>query len=107
MKNESKSRYLGPNLEYFRKRKGYTQAGLAERVNISPGFLSSVERGEREVSIHVLRRLTEELGVTYDQLMYPRDISTACKGVYKALSQCPEGVAEVVERFLTDMRGFM
>lgn len=45
MNNVDKNRYiqLGLKIAYYRKLNGLTQEDLAEKVDISPGYLSQVE----------------------------------------------------------------
>ena len=42
---------------------------MAEKINISPAFVSRIERGEKGVSVKVLDALVEEFQVSYDALM--------------------------------------
>ena len=42
---------LGDRLRNLRKKRGWTQTEMAERVGIDRSFLADVERGKRNVSI--------------------------------------------------------
>lgn len=38
---------IGLKIAYYRKKKGYTQAELAERIGMSAAYLGQIERGNR------------------------------------------------------------
>ena len=42
---------LGDRIRTLRKKRGWTQAEMAEKVGIDRSFLADVERGKRNVSI--------------------------------------------------------
>ena len=55
---------LGPKLQRLRARTGLAMAEAAHRAGISPGFLSSVERGQANASVATLQRLATTYGTT-------------------------------------------
>ena len=59
---------LGQRISRLRKRLGWTQAVLAEKVGVDRSFLADVERGKRNISILNLALISEGLGVTLAQL---------------------------------------
>ena len=54
---------IGSRIKELRQLKGYTQAELAELVDLSTNYVGYLERGERTVSLQVLERLAHTLGV--------------------------------------------
>ena len=38
---------IGLKIAYYRKKRGYTQAELAERIGMSVAYLGQIERGNR------------------------------------------------------------
>ena len=60
MKKDPRAVLVGRNIQRLRKNAGMTQAQLAEKINISPAFVSRIERGEKGVSVKVLDALVEE-----------------------------------------------
>jgi len=46
-----------------------TQVEFAERIGVSQGYLSSSERGEREIGPEVLLRISHECGKSIDWLL--------------------------------------
>ncbi len=55
---------VGIKISEYRKIKGITQAGLAEKTGLSNDFISRVERGERSPSIKTLDNITNALDVS-------------------------------------------
>ncbi|WP_199624091.1 helix-turn-helix domain-containing protein [Paenibacillus alkalitolerans] len=52
----------------FRKLKGYTQSGLAEKIGVSVAVLGAVERGTRKPDAKLLRNIAEALGIDKDEI---------------------------------------
>ena len=57
------------NLIALRKAKGYTQAGLAEKINYSDKSISKWERGDVLPDIVTLKMVADFFGVTVDELI--------------------------------------
>ena len=55
--NEFKSKTLGNNIRYMRRKTNYTQEKFSEKVGVTPQFLSSVERGNAGISIETAIKL--------------------------------------------------
>ena len=60
---------IGNNIAAFRKEKGWTQAGLAMRINYSDKAVSKWERGESVPDALTLMLLAEQFGVTVNDLL--------------------------------------
>jgi transcriptional regulator with XRE-family HTH domain len=59
---------LGDRIRKLRKKRGWTQVEMAERVGIDRSFLADVERGKRNVSILNLDLMAKGLKVSLAQL---------------------------------------
>jgi len=59
---------VGQRLRYLRRVRGYTQERLAERIDISPKYLSSIERGAENPTLDLLGRLAQGLQVELYEL---------------------------------------
>jgi transcriptional regulator with XRE-family HTH domain len=62
---------LGANLRHYRNFRGLTQAKLAEKLNISPNFVSDLENGKRWLSSDTLVNLSDILGIAAHELLKP------------------------------------
>lgn len=51
------------NIKYFRKLKGLTQEMLAEKVEVSPVYISCLERGAKVPSLDLLGKIADALKV--------------------------------------------
>jgi transcriptional regulator with XRE-family HTH domain len=60
---------LGDRIRRLRKKRGWTQAEMAERVGIDRSFLADVERGKRNISILNLEIIADGLKVSLSQLL--------------------------------------
>lgn len=61
---------IGKQVKYARERAGLSQERFAERIDVSPQYVSDLERGVVGVSIPTLKRLCTVLGVTSDQILF-------------------------------------
>jgi len=60
---------FGERLRQFRHDKLLTVEQVAENAGLHPNYLSSVERGERNVSLYNIWRIASGLGLTAADLM--------------------------------------
>ena len=66
---------IGAIIKDFRKRNGYTQEQLAELIEITPGFLSQVERDETYPNIEKLNRIIHILNIDANYIFYNQKTS--------------------------------
>ncbi len=59
---------VGPRLRELRQQRGVTVRALAKASDLSPGFLSQVERGLSSIALTTLRRVADALGVSMTEL---------------------------------------
>ena len=59
---------VGPRIRELRRAQGLTVAELATRAELTPGFISQLERNLTSVSLASLARICEVLGVTIGHL---------------------------------------
>lgn len=58
-------------LSFWRKRRGLTQAALANEVGISQAYLAQIERGKRVGDIQLYRRLASALRLEIEDIAPP------------------------------------
>ena len=61
---------LNESLKVLRAYLGMTQAELATKLGLSQSYLSELERGDKEVSIDVLRKYSKELDIPMSSLLF-------------------------------------
>jgi len=67
---------FGKNVKYYRFQKNYTQAQLAEKINISPTYLSELERGMHSLDFDKIGLLSKSLKIEPFQLfLQAKDIN--------------------------------
>jgi transcriptional regulator with XRE-family HTH domain len=60
---------FGERLREIRTRKGLSQEGLAAAAGLHRTYISSVERGERNVTLTTIEKLAAALGVSMTDLI--------------------------------------
>jgi ribosome-binding protein aMBF1 (putative translation factor) len=62
-------RHFGKQIRDRREKRGLTQTELAKQASISRGYLSQIEAGQRQVSLHVALKLATLLQFSIDELL--------------------------------------
>ena len=92
---------FGRRLQEIRTDAGLTQSGLARALNTSQSAISQMERGEREPSFRMLRRLGRALGVSPGHLL-GRDVdelSPAEQVHFRQYRSLPDEAKEEIRNF--------
>src|SRR5919198_265256 len=55
--------FVGTRVRQLRSERGFTQAALAQMLEISPSYLNQIEHDVRPLTVAVLLRITEVFGV--------------------------------------------
>jgi predicted transcriptional regulator/transcriptional regulator with XRE-family HTH domain len=55
--------FVGPRVRQLRSERGFSQAALAQMLDISPSYLNQIEHDVRPLTVAVLLRITEVFGV--------------------------------------------
>ena len=63
-------RNLGLRIRQKRINMDWTQADLAKRIGVTGSFIGHIERAEKVPSLETVARLSAELGVTIDWLVF-------------------------------------
>lgn len=93
-----KKTFMGVRLRVLREDRGLTQSGLARMLDISPSYLNQIERNQRPLTVPVLLRLNEVLGLDV-QLFAEGDEARLVTELRAALADQgdPPGTAELRE----------
>lgn len=79
---------IGERVKQAREEAKLTQELFAERIEVSPQFVSDLERGVVGVSLTTLKRICIVLGVSSDQIIFGQSaenridvVSARCRGL--------------------------
>jgi transcriptional regulator with XRE-family HTH domain len=81
---------FGSNLKYYRKQRHLSQEQLAEKVDITPKHLSTIETGTTFVSAELLEKLTEHLTVSAAALFYTVEEKSTDDSILNTIDQIIE-----------------
>lgn len=76
---------VGRRIKEYREKSGLTQEALAEMVSLSPGYLSSVERGVGFPSVETLVAILNCIGASADEIFIDV-VDNACNAKASLLS---------------------
>ena len=66
---------LGELIKFWRQKRNLTQEMLAEKVELTPGFISLIETGKKRASLETLIRVCKELEITLNDLLVVNQIT--------------------------------
>ena len=93
---------LGARIREARLNKGLSQEKLSSLINVSPRYLSNIERATSTVALKTLIAIAKELDTTVDSLLYdstPLLVSKYDSEAKEILSDC----TDEERRFLLDL----
>ncbi|MDR2942331.1 MAG: helix-turn-helix domain-containing protein [Treponema sp.] len=91
---------LGKNIKFFRFRRQYSQADLAERADISITFLSNIERGLKFPKPDILSQIAKGLEVKVCELFEAEPVPKDNKELITHLS---EDISRKVNQTITEV----
>ena len=68
-KDQQEAMFLAERVKDLRIANGLTQAEVAEKLNVTPGFISNVEKGRSAMSLRLLIYYAQLTGSTLDMLV--------------------------------------
>lgn len=98
--NDNLNNQIGSRVRAQREYLGITREGLCDFVNISPQFLSEVERGVKGVSAETLYKLCEGLGVSADYILMGKEKAADTTAIVATLSTIDEKYIPYAEDML-------
>jgi len=97
---ESLNKQIGARVRAQRDYLGITREGLCNYVNISPQFLSEIERGVKGVSAETLYKLCEGLGVSADFVLMGKQSVADVSMISRTLATLDEKYIPLAEEML-------
>ena len=86
---------IGDTLRRQRTRRGMTLREVSAKARVSLGYISEVERGQKEPSSELLAALCDALGVSLSRLL--REVSVQLELIEQLESIVPDDVSKVRE----------
>ena len=90
---------IGEQVRQARERAKLTQEQLSEKIDVSPQYISDLERGVVGISIATLRRLCAVAGTTSDQILF----GAAKQDRIEVLANVCDGLTEKQFEILTEI----
>jgi transcriptional regulator with XRE-family HTH domain len=100
---------LGQRIRDFRKERGIRLTDLAGRLDISPSFLSAVERNIRNPSVSMLKKISEELNISVAYLVGDTDDAVTgekLRLIRESRGLSAEDLAEISDLPMVTLRKF-
>lgn len=95
---------IGERIKEARESSGRTQEQLAEAIEVSPQYISDLERGVVGISIPTLKRLCTSLAVSSDQILFDRKTEQYAAAIGEKCRSLSDSqfrmVLEIIDRFL-------
>lgn len=97
---------VGRRIRKLREEKGWTRSNLAEHLDVSDRYSSSIELGQKGMSVKTLLRLAEILEVTTDYILTGVDMQKGRSNVFDTvmdlLDRCPPEKLPYLEIIVSD-----
>ena len=81
---------IGKKISAWRKERGFTQAQLAEKSNISRSYLAGVETGRYNPSIDTLKNIAKSLNINISFLLEDTKLGTMTASIYIDDPECED-----------------
>jgi len=97
---------LGEKIRTLRKQRGWTIADLAEKVGLSAGMISHIERGEKEGSLDTISRIASAFSISPGLLMDPTldlDRLSDVSEILEACGRLSEAQLDFVLKMVTSL----
>lgn len=96
---------IGEQIRQARERSKLTQEQFAERIEVSPQYISDLERGVVGISISTLRRSCTALGVSSDQILFGISTENRNDSIAKRCQNLTNEyfaiLLDIIDRFVT------
>ena len=91
---------MGERIQQARQTAGLTQEQLAEAIDVTPQYLSDLERGAVGTSIPTLKSLCDTLLVSSDFILFGRSDPNDISLILERIRYLPEEQILLVEKYL-------
>lgn len=95
---------IGEQVKYAREQAKITQEQLAERIEVSPQYISDLERGVVGISISTLKKLCSVLHISSDQILFAKqpenDISIIAEKCKHLSEKQFDLLSDIIDKFI-------
>lgn len=108
---ESITREIGQRIRYYRRQRGLTQETLAEKAELHHTYIGQVERGEKNITLVSLEKITGALDITFANLFEHIEDAKAVESIpakcYQLVSSKSEPQQSCLYHILQDVEALM
>lgn len=101
---KKQNKEIGLRVKQAREAAGFTQERLAEMIDVSPQYISGVERGVVGLSVPILTHLSRLLLISCDYILLGEGEQSDATGVVTRLSRLPaehvRNAEEILKRYI-------
>ena len=87
-----KKTFMGLKLRRLRAERGLSQTALAHTLGISPSYLNQIEQNQRPLTVSVLLKISQTLGVDVQQFSED-DEARLVAALREALADAPDAIS--------------
>lgn len=95
---------IGKRIRNQREYLGYTREELAERLDVTPKFCSDIELGLKGMSVQTLCKISIELGLSTDYILFGFGKEADTSPAILMLQQCPKDklcyIEEIIKSYM-------
>jgi transcriptional regulator with XRE-family HTH domain len=98
---------IGARVRKARMSKHLSQAQLAEQLNLTPPYISHIETGKQVMSVRVLAKLSDVLGVSADWILRNNTtdaLAITHDEISELLSDCTPTERSAILRMITELK---
>lgn len=93
---------IGERIKQAREKKRYTQEWLAEQIEVSPQYVSDLERGVVGASLATFRCICLSLGVSSDTLLFGRQEENDLSHIDGCCRRLPKKQFRLLEEIISN-----
>ena len=95
---------IGEHVKKARERAGITQEQLAEKTDVSPQYISDLERGVVGISVEKLKNLCVVLGVSSDEILFGNIQAKSSAAFFEKISILSESqvliLSDIINKYI-------
>ena len=96
---------LGKRVRYLRTKLGWSQEKLGEKASLHPTYVGGIERGERNVSLDNLTKLSEAFQITLSELFrFLQDGSAGDRALRKKVKELLSEQDQAVKKLISELQ---